>query len=79
MPMTWGPELERLDGVTHVSSIVTLDTALGPDQYELLYQHPESITDATVARLVRETVEMEQYFFLCTVIFIHFGLKPVNL
>ena len=37
-----GHELERLDGVTDVSSIVTLGTTFGPEQYELLYQHPES-------------------------------------
>ena len=66
-----GHELERLDGVTHVSSIVTLDTALGPDQYELLYQHPESITDATVARLVRETVRDGAILFL-----VHSDLHP---
>jgi len=66
-----GHELEQLDGVTHVSSIVTLDTALGPDQYELLYQHPESITDATVARLVRETVRDGAVLFL-----VHSDLHP---
>ena len=66
-----GHELERLDGVTNVSSIVTLDTALGPDQYELLYQHPESITDATVARLVRETVRDGAILFL-----VHSDLHP---
>ena len=66
-----GHELERLDGVTDVSSIVTLGTAFGPEQYELLYQHPESITDATVARLVRETVRDGAILFL-----VHSDLHP---
>ena len=59
-----GRELERLDGVTSVTSIVNLDPTFGPDQYELLYRYPESITDVTTARLVRETVRDGAILFL---------------
>jgi RND superfamily putative drug exporter len=66
-----GRELERLEGVTAVMSIVNLDPAFGPDQYELLYQHPESITDVTAARIVRESVREGAILFL-----VHSDLHP---
>ena len=59
-----GRELERLEGVTAVTSIVNLDPTFGPDQYELLYQHPEAITDVTAARIVRESVREGAILFL---------------
>ncbi|MEE8045636.1 MAG: MMPL family transporter, partial [Dehalococcoidia bacterium] len=51
-----GRELERLNGVTKVTSIVNLNPTFGPEQYELLYQHPEAITDVIASQLVRESV-----------------------
>lgn len=59
-----GRELERLEGVSSVVSIVNLDPTFGPDQYEILYTNPESITDVSVARLVRETVREGAILFL---------------
>ncbi|MCZ6539177.1 MAG: MMPL family transporter [Chloroflexi bacterium] len=59
-----GRELERLDGVSSVTSIVNLDPTFGPGQYEVLYENPESITDVTTARLVRETVRDGAILFL---------------
>lgn len=59
-----GRELERLDGVSSVTSIVNLDPAFGPDQYEVLYKNPESITDVSTARLVRNTVRNGAILFL---------------
>ena len=59
-----GRELERLDDVLSVISIVNLDPTFGPDQYEVLYENPESITDVTVARIVRETVREGAILFL---------------
>ena len=66
-----GRELERLEGVTAVTSIVNLDQTFGPDQYELLYQHPESISDVTAARMVRESVREGAILFL-----VHSDLHP---
>ena len=59
-----GRELERLDGVSRVISVVNLDPTFGPDQYEVLYQSPESITDVALARIVRETVRDGAILFL---------------
>ena len=59
-----GRELERLDDVLSVISIVNIDPTFGPDQYEVLYENPESITDVTVARIVRETVREGAILFL---------------
>jgi RND superfamily putative drug exporter len=59
-----GRELERLDGVSAVISIVNLDPTFGPDQYEVLYRSAESITDVTLARIVRETVRDGAILFL---------------
>jgi len=66
-----GRELERLEGVTAVTSIVNLDPTFGLDQYELLYQHPESITDVTAARIVRESIREGAILFL-----VHSDLHP---
>jgi putative drug exporter of the RND superfamily len=66
-----GRELERLDGVTKVTSIVNLDPTFGSDQYELLYQHPESITDVTASKIVRESVRPGAILFL-----VHSDLHP---
>ena len=66
-----GRELERLEGVTAVTSIVNLDPTFGPSQYELLYQHPESITDVTTSQLVRESVRPGAILFL-----VHSDLHP---
>jgi len=66
-----GRELERLEGVTQVTSIVNLDPTFGPDQYELLYQHPESITDVTASKIVRESVRPGAILFL-----VHSDLHP---
>ena len=59
-----GRELERLDGVSRVISVVNLDPTFGPDQYEVLYQSPESITDVALAHIVRETVRDGAILFL---------------
>ena len=59
-----GRELKRLDGVSRVISVVNLDPTFGPDQYEVLYQSPESITDVALARIVRETVRDGAILFL---------------
>ena len=59
-----GRELERLDGVSRVISVVNLDPTFGPDQYEVLYESPESITDVALARIVRETVRDGAILFL---------------
>ena len=59
-----GREFERLDGVSRVISVVNLDPTFGPDQYEVLYQSPESITDVALARIVRETVRDGAILFL---------------
>ena len=59
-----GRELERLDGVSRVISVVNIDPTFGPDQYEVLYQSPESITDVALARIVRETVRDGAILFL---------------
>ncbi|MCH8229099.1 MAG: MMPL family transporter [Chloroflexi bacterium] len=59
-----GRELERLDGVSSVTSIVNLDPTFGPDQYAVLYQSPESITDVATARIVRDTVRDGAILFL---------------
>ncbi len=59
-----GRELERLDGVTKVTSIVNLEPSFGPEQYELLYQNPESITDVAAARIVNEAVRNGAILFL---------------
>ena len=59
-----GRELERLDGVSSVVSIVNLERSFGPDQYEVLYRNPESITDVATARIVRETVRDGAILFL---------------
>jgi putative drug exporter of the RND superfamily len=66
-----GREIELLDGVTNVTSIVSLDPTFGPEQYELLYQHPESITDVTASRLVRDSVRDGAILFL-----VHSDLHP---
>ncbi len=66
-----GRELERLDGVSRVSSIVNLDPTFGPDQYELLYTHPESITDVAASRIVEESVRPGAILFL-----VHSDLHP---
>lgn len=66
-----GRELERLEGVTKVTSIVNIDPTFGPEQYELLYQHPEAITDVTAAQLVRESVRPGAILFL-----VHSDLHP---
>jgi len=54
-----------------VTSIVNLDPTFGPDQYELLYQHPESITDVTASKIVRESVRPGAILFL-----VHSDLHP---
>ncbi|MDA1280517.1 MAG: MMPL family transporter [Chloroflexi bacterium] len=59
-----GRELEKLDGVSSVTSIVNLDPTLGPAQYVLLYTNPESITDVTAARIVSDTVRDGAILFL---------------
>ena len=59
-----GRELERLDGISRVISVVNIDPTFGPDQYEVLYQSPESITDVALARIVRETVRDGAILFL---------------
>ena len=66
-----GRELEQIDGVTKVTSIVNLDSTFGPEQYELLYQHPEAITDVTASRIVRESVRDGAILFL-----VHSDLHP---
>jgi len=66
-----GRELERLDGVSVVTSIVNLDPTFGPDQYELLYSHPESITDVAASRMVEESVRPGAILFL-----VHSDLHP---
>ncbi|MBT4125920.1 MAG: MMPL family transporter [Chloroflexi bacterium] len=66
-----GRELERLEGVSAVTSIVNLDPTFGPDQYELLYTHPESITDVAAARIVEESVRPGAILFL-----VHSDLHP---
>jgi RND superfamily putative drug exporter len=66
-----GRELEQIDGVTAVTSIVNLDPTFGPDQYELLYRRPESITDVTAARIVEESVRDGAVLFL-----VHSDLHP---
>jgi RND superfamily putative drug exporter len=66
-----GRELETLSGVSRVTSIVNLDRTFGPDQYELLYTHPESITDVAAARLVEESVRNGAILFL-----VHSDLHP---
>jgi RND superfamily putative drug exporter len=66
-----GREIERIKGVTKVTSIVNLDPTFGPDQYELLYQHPEAITDVTASRIVRESVRDGAILFL-----VHSDLHP---
>jgi RND superfamily putative drug exporter len=54
-----------------VTSIVNLDPTFGPEQYELLYRHPESITDVAAARLVRDAVRPGAILFL-----VHSDLHP---
>jgi RND superfamily putative drug exporter len=66
-----GRELERLEGVSEVSSIVNLEPTFGPDQYVLLYRHPESITDVAAARMVDESVRNGAVLFL-----VHSELHP---
>jgi RND superfamily putative drug exporter len=66
-----GRELERLNGVTKVTSIVNLNPTFGPEQYELLYQHPEAITDVLASQLVRESVRPGAILFL-----VHSDLHP---
>jgi len=66
-----GSELESLSGVTHVISIVNLDPSFGPDQYELLYRHPEAITDVAAARIVEEAARKGAILFL-----VHSDLNP---
>jgi RND superfamily putative drug exporter len=66
-----GREIERLDRVTKVTSIVNLDHTFGPDQYELMYRHPESITDVAAVRIVEESVRPGAILFL-----VHSDLHP---
>jgi len=49
-----GRAIESLEGVSGVSSVVNIDPTLGPDDYEILYQYPESVTDVTASRLIRD-------------------------
>lgn len=66
-----GHELERLKGVSDVTSIVNLEPTFGPDQYELLYEHPESITDVAARSLIDESVRNGAILFL-----VHSELHP---
>ncbi len=59
-----GHALERLDGVTNVSSIVNVDRTLGAEQYSLLYTHPDSITDVALKRIVEESVRPGAVLYL---------------
>ena len=52
----YGAALEDLPGVTNVISFVNLDSALGPDDYALLYSLPESVADGEAAQLLRTSV-----------------------
>jgi RND superfamily putative drug exporter len=54
-----------------VTSIVNLEPTFGTEQYELLYTHPESITDVAAARIVEESVRNGAILFL-----IHSDLHP---
>ena len=42
--------LERLPGVVRVESMVTLDPMITKGQYQLLYEHPDRITDPALQR-----------------------------
>ena len=66
-----GHALERLDGVSGVSSIVNLDRTFGPNQYEVLYRHPESITDVAAKRIIEDSVRPGAILFL-----VHSDLHP---
>ncbi len=66
-----GHALERLDGVTNVSSIVNVDRTLGAEQYSLLYTHPDSITDVALKRIVEESVRPGAVLYL-----VHSDLHP---
>ena len=59
-----GHALERLEGVTNVSSIVNVDRTLGAEQYSLLYTHPDSITDVALKRIVEESVRPGAVLYL---------------
>ena len=59
-----GREFERIEGVYGVTSIVNLEPTFGTDEYELLYTHPESITDVAAARIVEESVRNGAILFL---------------
>lgn len=66
-----GNELERLDGVSKVSSIVSVEPSLGPVQYEALYENPSALTDVALRRLVEESVRDGAVLFL-----VHSDLHP---
>lgn len=66
-----GREFEKLTGVSSVTSIVNLEPTFGTDEYELLYSHPESITDVAAARIVEESVRNGAILFL-----IHSDMHP---
>ena len=59
-----GHALERLEGVTNVSSIVNVDRTLGTEQYIILYTHPDSITDVALKRIVEESVRPGAVLYL---------------
>lgn len=52
----FGQGLEGLPSVDRVSSIVNLRPTLGLNDYQVLYQHPESNYDATTLRLLNDSV-----------------------
>ncbi len=52
----FGRALEEMEDVERVVSIVNLSPSFGPDHYRLMYSRPESVSDVTARRLLRDSV-----------------------
>lgn len=60
----FGRALETVPNAEHVVSIVNLGPDWDVERYRVLYERPESITDATVSGLVRDTVRPGAALFI---------------